>query len=282
MTSFYMDLTEPVLKIILSDSPYHSEFSAFQTKSISLEESKGDNGRDKQEKYGAAMTEFVNKLKEWRKDRPKPSAQIVYKAMNKAFSQFDLIKSKGKFGEGETLCSIRERFRRVLANSFSSFEKDVLAGDGVVALQNSGIGEIINSDWFKNDAVYKTNIAPLLDVDVSITKALLSHPLFDLRCGDVPLKSVGGQNPPWKAAKGNNAGQKVATMLRTFERKHRATLASATNQLEVVNVLKRLKSNQELSTNSSLINPNHTAYQRLLAAAKKFGLEGELEAWRKG
>lgn len=185
VTSLYEKLTTDVLKRILSDPPFHSYFSAFQTKTLDTDSGEEDDSVDPAGVTNEAIDTFIKAVDEWKIDfvTVTPSAQLVYKAMNKAFNMFVLVKTKSRMSK-DSLYEVIERFRRIVLTSFASFEKNILDGDGTVVLQNVGLNKIVNpEDFNNNDPSYRFNIKPL-DVRGTITHAIINHPIFKFEDAD--------------------------------------------------------------------------------------------------
>jgi hypothetical protein len=198
VNSLFGCCTSVNLRKILWSPPYHSYFHYFPTKAVNPEpkdqktyevegeESQADgvSGRGRWNPSDATIDEFAKEINDWYQERPwlktklLPSAQFIYKVMNKTFTQISALERNSHFIRGVSLSEVNERFRRIILNSFASFE----SSSPRVVLQNSGIAR--NLGIYENDNVYTINVSPLLvSEEPSITKAIFSHPLFTMQEG---------------------------------------------------------------------------------------------------
>ncbi|PWC46810.1 hypothetical protein TSA6c_08530 [Azospirillum sp. TSA6c] len=229
-------VSEESLRRILQKPPYHSYFAFFPTRRLDVADWEGDtdgpeetslqpqlpdppakepeaapeaNGQgDSQAAAGetkSAETAFSEKIVAWYGRHPHlakapPSAQLLSKAMNKAFNQFIMLKTtrpKGQSGNrlsNDDLARINERCKYILMNAFASFEGDA----NVVVRQNVAISE---KGDFEQDASYRMNVAPLIGKE-TYTAAIKDHPLFaskDLGT-DLPVGGVSRRTPRSKPA----------------------------------------------------------------------------------
>ncbi|KAA0677940.1 hypothetical protein [Roseomonas genomospecies 6] len=172
---------ERICARILRDAPYHSYFRAFPTKTLDeVGEADavavaGDEGLDE------FLITFVKNVQNWQEKHvgARPSAQLVQKAMNKAFNVFTQMKRR-RILTGDSLFDVIDRCRRVLLNSFASFEKSPLDGDPIIVRQSVALEKrttVPRAGEWENDPSFRFNVKPLL-VKGSVTHAINAHPLF--------------------------------------------------------------------------------------------------------
>jgi len=170
---------------IIRNPPYLSNFHYFPTKPI--DGSDLDSGDEADDGSMAMLGEDVldgwsGRLEDWYskhegnfKETP-PSAQMIYKVLNKCFNQINIYKQPidGRSNLQRTLETELTRLKLILMNAFASFEKD----DGRVVLQNFALGALDN---IYKDNSWSINVSPLIERgQFSFTKAISTHPLFDI------------------------------------------------------------------------------------------------------
>jgi hypothetical protein len=259
------------------------------------------------------LNSFIKEVITWRNKYVNKSnlvlrAQLVQKAMNKAFSLFILLKAKDRMGN-DTLSTVAERFCRIILSSFSSFEKNVLGDDSVVVLQNVGVEKRtdkikVDAASFQQDPSYQINIRPLLADSSSITYALSRHPLFTwvanadgadtllvksaTRRTNVPTKTMQRVNTD-TTPENDVSLRTVSLRINKLLRPHTETIKQAINStsfesapyMKIKFLIEKLCSDPIVNRGRKLITSKRPEmYALLLAAARKLGMESNLEAWR--
>ncbi|MBX3669495.1 MAG: hypothetical protein KF778_13940 [Rhodocyclaceae bacterium] len=207
------------LRSALSDlffrPPFHSIIASKPTRYIDQDED-ADADEDStsadagETGWTEAMEAFYRRVDKWAAMHGKTLAgghyQLVYKAMNKFFSQVNLFKTGSHFS-GETLGSLAQRAALMLLNSFASFEyRSLTRTEKPVAFENAGQGEPERLTNYQSAMWYKRNVMAFLndenpqvdenksnsvtanstsdknnsrsDTVRSITAAIREHPLF--------------------------------------------------------------------------------------------------------
>lgn len=239
VTSLFGVYDRAMLARVLRDPPYHSYFHAFPTKNLDVRAETETDVPEVREKGDEFIDDFVEKLDAWHKEHvgARPSAQLVQRAMNKAFTMLIQLKLRDVL-TGDSLAEVVERFRRILLNAFGSFEKSVIDGDRIIVRQNVALETRSQpprlGDWTK-DPSYRFNVEPLLEFG-TVTNAISKHPLFALvqevgsEAQGLKVRSTSGghkeesnQNPK------ENIGSefKPGEFLRKFVRDNGRTLAWA-------------------------------------------------------
>lgn len=188
VTSMFRDIDRRCLRRIINEVPYHSYFDYFPTKTVGEgRDGDGDGQADVSDRLYMSedmLAPFCVRLAEWRQEngfvQMPPSAQLIYKAFNKLFTQLIGLK-ESKILSGRSLHEVNLRFKYILLNAFGSFERMRFNGERVV-VGNIASGHSI--DNITKDNAYALNIAPLLKQE-SVTRALAVHPLFTVlgECG---------------------------------------------------------------------------------------------------
>jgi hypothetical protein len=294
ITSFYRDLSPSLLNRTLSEPPFHSSFSAFQTKTLEAEtwEDEDQEGINPELPFNENLNSFIQEVATWRnehlnKDSLVLPAQLVVKAMNKAFSLFILLKTEDRM-RNNTMYTVVERFRRIILSSFSSFEKNVLGDDSVVVLQNVGVvkqTDKINIDEasFKQDPSYRINIRPLLAEPSTVTYALSRHPLFAWMAS-----TNGGDTLLVKSATRRAtvlASQRINDILEPHTEFLRKVInnedAGTGPSLHIKKLIKEISTDPLVNKGKKPINLERSEmFRLLLQAARKFNLHNQLEAWQ--
>ncbi|MBL8474389.1 MAG: hypothetical protein JNM98_21555 [Rhodocyclaceae bacterium] len=179
------------LRSALSDlffrPPFHSIIASKPTRYIDQDED-ADADEDStsadagETGWTEAMEAFYRRVDKWAAMHGKTLAgghyQLVYKAMNKFFSQVNLFKTGSHFS-GETLGSLAQRAALMLLNSFASFEyRSLTRTEKPVAFENAGQGMVPGLGNFGRSMWFRRNVQPHLNDTGSITAAVQNHPLF--------------------------------------------------------------------------------------------------------
>ncbi|TWA79146.1 hypothetical protein FBY14_13317 [Azospirillum brasilense] len=228
-------VSEESLRRILRKAPYHSYFAFFPTRRLDVadwesdsdgpedarpqadlaaapgemsetvaESDERDGSQETANEPKSAEASFSEKVAAWYRRhthlaKAPPSAQLLYKAMNKAFNQFIMLKTTRPKGQNsgnrlnnDHLALINKRCKYILMNAFASFEGDA----NIVVKQNVAIS---TKGDFKQDASYRMNVAPLLSKD-TYTAAIEDHPLFAAEelGADLSISAVNRRNPTAK------------------------------------------------------------------------------------
>lgn len=167
-----------LIETLLVKPPFYSFFHFFPTKHVSVLTEGDEASPDGDGEEVPDVELWSGRIREWRVKQEwlsahPPSAHLIYKVLNKSFTQFNLYKDVARPGGGGSLADQMLRFSLILLNAFASFEGD----PKVVTMQNIALRNPTN---FKGDRSWVRNIKPLLDRDEpSFTKALATHPLIE-------------------------------------------------------------------------------------------------------
>ena len=295
---------ETICARILRDAPYHSYFRAFPTKTLDdvgeaeIAAMAGDEGRDE------FLNAFVANVRKWQTEHVDalPSAQLVQKAMNKAFSVFVQMKQR-RILTGDSLFDVIDRCRRVLLNSFASFEKSPLDGDPIIVRQNVALEkhptEPRAGEW-ENDPSFRVNVRPLL-VEGTVTRAIHAHPLFGVlgRSGGAAralmVRSTSGGATSVPNSQTPDGPEEVTTpgiRLRRIVADHKRNIDAATKGIKsdtlriavvsVIETIKKDKQSREIRRyiiNSRRRNKMSVSLQDLLNAIQAQGVEDHFNNW---
>ncbi|MDE1146754.1 MAG: hypothetical protein PW843_09050 [Azospirillaceae bacterium] len=186
------------LRSILESPPYYSYFYFHPTQTTNLniessEQDEDDAASADDHNTGVLTTgdfeeKWLVRVSTWYERHPMlakrpPSAQLIYKVINKFFSQINLYKAPldSTTAIADTLHDQNLRLKLILMNAFASFENDKNA----LALENFALGEL---NHYRSAAAWNLNIVPLLNpVEDTFVGAISTHPLFE----DMPpLKEI--------------------------------------------------------------------------------------------
>lgn len=290
VNSFFTAPTVQQMQKLLAEAPLHSHFSLLSTKSIDLNMETQNENFDDSEKATAPLETFVAQINAWRQEKVKsrPSAQLLYKAMNKAFTQFDLLHQERRLNRN-SIEQVMERAFRIITNAFASFEKNTLvAGQEIIARQNTGLGETIDPNTTDKDNCYRINVLPAARQPGSVTGAVHDHPVFTLidRTGESGLyvgsTASRSAESPWTSARRPATDISVAN---TYLKERAGFIELANNSdsppadvkmaiLKTIQELRQKVPDLDVQINKWSKQPNY--YNALLTAARKLGVEHDL------